>query len=297
MKITSLILAAGLLAVLPLSAQAKIERTVEKSFAVQPGSNLRVSTQGGHITLTAGGGDTIRITARQKIRAENEAEADKILEKLDLAMTQTGDEVVATARYEQRQSGWKFGGWPPVQVDFEITVPESLHADLRTSGGHITVGDLTGNLVVRTSGGHIELGHIRGEVKAGTSGGNVNLEHASGPADLRTSGGHIKVRQLQHSLKASTSGGHVTAALTGPLQGDCLLSTSGGHVKVTVHPAAAFRLDAATSGGKVNAAGLTVALTATSRTRLAGNVNGGGPLLKLRTSGGNITIATAAGTN
>jgi hypothetical protein len=291
MKILTTVIAAGLLAFASVSASAKIERTIEESFTVQPGSKLRVSTQGGHITLKPGAGDTVTIIARQTIRANSEAEADQLLEKLDLSLTQSGNEVVATSKYESRKSGWNFGSWPPVRVDFEITVPASLNADLRTSGGHIKAGDLTGNITARTSGGHVELGRIVGEVKAGTSGGSITLQHATGHADLRTSGGHIKVGQLEHSLKAHTSGGHVTATLAGPLQDDCVLSTSGGHVKVTVPPDAAFKLDASTSGGRVNAAGLTIELTESKRTKLAGNVNGGGPLLKLRTSGGNIAIA------
>ena len=49
---------------------------------------------------------------------------------------------------------------------------------------------------------------------------------------------------------------------------------------------------ASTSGGSVDAEGLTLTLEKGGRSRLAGNVNGGGPLLKLRTSGGNIEVRT-----
>jgi hypothetical protein len=63
---------------------------------------------------------------------------------------------------------------------------------------------------------------------------------------------------------------------------------------VSVARAAAFQLDASTSGGGVDASGLTITLEKTSRdrSRLAGAVNGGGPLLKLRTSGGSISVRT-----
>jgi hypothetical protein len=63
-------------------------------------------------------------------------------------------------------------------------------------------------------------------------------------------------------------------------------------VSVTVDRQAAFRLDASTSGGGIDATGLTLTLENASRDRgrLAGAVNGGGPLLKLRTSGGGITV-------
>jgi hypothetical protein len=292
MKIITSVITAGVLGLCPVLAQAKIERVVEKSFTVQPGSHLRVSTEGGHITLKPGTDGTVTVSARQKIRANTEARADELLEDLELTLEQSGDGITAAAKYPARKSGWGSGG-RPVQVDFEITVPAALNAELRTSGGHIKAGDLQGNLVARTSGGHIQLGHIRGEVKAGTSGGSVTLAQASGPVKLSTSGGHIKAGRIEHSLNADTKGGHVTAEFTGRLQADSFLGTSGGHIKVTVTPEAAFRLDAATSGGRVGATGLTIALGKTTRTRLEGDVNGGGPLLKLRTSGGHVDVNMA----
>jgi hypothetical protein len=54
-----------------------------------------------------------------------------------------------------------------------------------------------------------------------------------------------------------------------------------------------LHLDARTSGGDVNAEGLTITIDhgGVGKSSLSGDVNGGGPLLKLRTSGGNIEIA------
>ena len=65
-----------------------------------------------------------------------------------------------------------------------------------------------------------------------------------------------------------------------------------GSVSVTLDKSAAFQLDASTSGGGVEAAGFSLAVEKISRdrNRLAGAVNGGGPLLKLRSSGGGISV-------
>jgi hypothetical protein len=115
-----------------------------------------------------------------------------------------------------------------------------------------------------------------------------------GPAVLSTSGGGIKIDSVVSSVRAQTSGGGIRAGIKGPLKEECSLSTSGGSVTVTVDRTAAFRLDASTSGGGVEAAGLTITLdqNTRARNRLAGLVNGGGPLLKLRTSGGGISVRT-----
>ena len=254
----------------------------------------------------------MRVTAKQKIKASTDAEADDLLKKLDLTFEQTGNNVRVISKYEEKPMGFRWGSWPPVQVEFVITVPASFATELNTSGGSITVGDLNGKADLRTSGGSIKLGKMGGEVEARTSGGSITLGEARGSVELKTSGGSIsvgrvegtanlstsgggiKIESVANSLRAHTSGGSIRANIAGPLKEECSLSTSGGSVNVTVDKVAAFQLDASTSGGGVDAAGLTMTLERSSRdrNRLAGSVNGGGPLLKLRTSGGGISIRT-----
>jgi hypothetical protein len=305
-------LAAGLLALAPFTVHAKIERTVEKTFTVQPGGTLHIDTQGGEIRVTPSADGVVKVTARERIRANSEEEADELLKKLDLTIEQTGNDVSASAKYESQMPGFHFGSWPPVNVDFIVAVPASFSSDLHTSGGGITVGDLAGKVNARTSGGGIKLGKLGSTVEARTSGGSVTLDEARGavvlhssggsitvgrvlgPAEISTSGGDIKIDSVEGSVQAHTSGGSVRAGIAGALKDDCVLSTSGGSVKVNVDKSAAFRLDASTSGGDVDAEGITITMEKSNRShsRLAGSVNGGGPLLKLRSSGGDIVVRT-----
>jgi hypothetical protein len=310
--LSRIIATAGVLALFTASASAKIERVVEKSFQVQPGVRVRVSTTGGDIRVVSSPDSVVRVVAKEHIRAGSEADADAMLKKLDLTIEQSGSEVVASASFESGV-GFHFGSWPPVEVDFVVTVPSSASADLKTSGGNVVVGDnLEGSVRARTSGGDIKLGNVGGESDASTSGGNVSLEEGRGsvklstsggnisakrvvgPAELRTSGGDIKIDSVESTLDAETSGGDVKAGFAGPLKGDCSLSTSGGEVKATVGREVGFHLDAWTSGGEVNASGLTITIDrgGTGKSNLAGLVNGGGPILKLRSSGGNIEVVT-----
>jgi hypothetical protein len=297
-----LIFGFGWLFVAPVLLNATVERTVEKTFKVQPGGTLKVETSGGNVSVEPGAGDTVKVVAKEKIRA------DELLKDLTLTIEQQGNDVTAIAKYHGGAGGW-FGN-NRVQVSFVVTVPGKYSTDLHTSGGNITVGDLTGRMQARTSGGNIKYGNIDGSVDGGTSGGNVELgsctgdtrlqtsggnvraEKIVGKADLGTSGGDIVVKLVENVLNAHTSGGDVEAGIGGALKGDCSLGTSGGDVKVTVDKAAAFRLDASTSGGGVRADGLTITLDdgGSGRSHLSGNVNGGGPLLKLRTSGGSIRV-------
>lgn len=305
-------IAAALLAAVVSPLQAKIERTVEKTFTVQPGGTLHVETSGGSIQVQPSTDSLVKVTARQKINAATEAEADEFLQRLTLTIEQTANDVTASAKYEKRPSGFNFRSWPPVQVDFIVMVPASFASDLKTSGGNIVLGDLAGKVFARTSGGDIKIGTIGAAVDASTSGGNVTLTEAKsdvklhtsggdivvgrvgGSADLRTSGGDIKVDSVENILNARTSGGDVSAGIFGLLKGDCELHTSGGNVTAVVDKNASFRLDASTSGGRVIAERLTISLenAKSGNKHLVGNVNEGGSLLKLRSSGGDIKIKT-----
>ena len=294
----------------PLALSAKITRTVEKTFTVQPGGSLKAATQGGDITIQTSDSSSVHIVAKQVIHASTEQEADEILAKLALTFEQKGNDVTAEAKYEKRGPGTWFGSWPPVNVSFVITVPKNFNLNLNTSGGDIAVASVAGNVRARTSGGDLKFAKVDGDIDAGTSGGNVVLQEgtaraklttsggdievdrAGGPTEVSTSGGNIALRSVAQLISATTSGGDVRAIITEPLKQDTLLSTSGGQVDVQVVKGAGFQLDASTSGGDVNAAGLTITIEkgGSGKSRLAGSVNGGGPRLKLRSSGGDIRV-------
>lgn len=310
--ITRRLVPAALFAFSISAAHAKIERTIEKSFTVQPGGTFHLETQGGNIHVQPGNDPVVKITAKEKIAASSEAEADELLQKLTLKMEQAGNDVTVSSKYESRPMGFGWKSWPPVQVDFVVTMPASFATDVKTSGGNVVLGDFAAKVHARTSGGDVTLGKIGADVDASTSGGNIKLVEgagtvklhtsggdivvgrATGVTDLGTSGGNIKIDSVENTLHATTSGGNVSAGLFGLAKGDCELRTSGGNVTATIDKTAALRLDASTSGGRVNADGLTLTLQTggQKRNELKGDVNGGGPLLKLRSSGGDISIKT-----
>ncbi|MBA4136534.1 MAG: hypothetical protein C0518_04380 [Opitutus sp.] len=309
MKTLICLLTVGALALAPATLEAKIVRKVEKTFTVQTGGNFEAFTEGGYIKVETADVNEVRITARQTFRTDDEAKANELLEDLELTIEQRGNTVVAESRYAKRGPNW-FGNWPPVTVDFTVTVPRNFNLNMKTSGGDIVVGNLKGNVRARTSGGDLRFARIEGEIDGQTSGGNVRLEEgtasaklhtsggnvyvdrAGGPTSVSTSGGSIELNSVAELLSATTSGGNIYAKITTPIKQDTTLSTSGGRVKLSVPSGSGFQLDASTSGGDVDAEGLTLTIQkgGIGKSRLIGSVNGGGPKLKLRSSGGDIII-------
>ena len=82
------------------------------------------------------------------------------------------------------------------------------------------------------------------------------------------------------------------AFLTNQPQNECNLRTSAGGVTVTLMPDIAVDVDAETTAGSVSTdfAVASVIQGKIPRNRLKGAINGGGPLLKLRSSAGSIRL-------
>ncbi|MBI2512544.1 MAG: DUF4097 family beta strand repeat protein [Opitutae bacterium] len=310
MKSLFCLLTVGALLAVPAAAEAKIVRTVEKTFTVQPGGKFTGTTQGGDIKVMTADVAEVRVIARQTIRADSDKEADALLQDLHFRLEQQGNDVVAEAKYERSNSGFHWKNWPPVTVDYTVTVPRTYDLDLGTSGGDVEVGSVKGTVKARTSGGDLKFAKIDGDLDGRTSGGNIRLDEgtakahlhtsggdivvnrAGGPTTVSTSGGNIELRSVEELLGANTSGGDIRAYITGPIKQDTELGTSGGQVVVHVKKDVGFKLDASTSGGDVDAEGLTITIEkgGMGKSKLVGSVNGGGPRLKLRSSGGDIKV-------
>jgi len=306
---TVFLTATSCLALLPLAARANIERSLEKKFSVQPAGALKVETSGGKVELSSSGESEVKVIAKIHFKTDSEGEADDLMKNFRVEITQENNNVSAIAeRIKNGLLDWS--GNNRIWVDFIVTVPTRFDANLKTSGGDVKVGDLTGEIRARTSGGDIKFGRIAGPIDAATSGGSITLKESTGKAvlstsggdvhvmqagaeaELTTSGGNIVVDHVEDGLKAITSGGNVTAVFTGSLKSESELRTSGGDVKATVDSSSGFRLDAKTSGGAVKVSGLTLAEEKVNRDKshVEGSANGGGAVLKLRTSGGNVVV-------
>ena len=133
---------------------------------------------------------------------------------------------------------------------------------------------------------------MEGAVEAVTSGGSIRIDRTVGSVNAKTSGGGITVEEVMGNINAKTSGGSIKTYISRQPEGDCSLETSGGNVTVYLIEGIAVDVDARTSGGHVSTdVPITVVVQGKiNRNRLQGAINGGGPLLKLRTAGGSIHL-------
>lgn len=284
-------------------AQENKKPYLVKEFRLADGGNLVTRTSGGSIKVTGSNNNRVKVTmyvmpANWKDR--DEAPSREALEKYKFDIRQDGNTVYAVA--ERLDKTWK--DKTALNVSFEIEVPQQIATKLVTSGGSISLANLTGsqqaitsggslnfsnikgNAEATTSGGSISLSDYAGKLNATTSGGSINLKNASGALKLSTSGGSIQLNQVSGDIEAHTSGGSIYAEVE-KLGRYLTLATSGGSVRATVPKGLGLDLDL--SGNRVkttvqNFSGLA------KDNRVKGSINGGGIPVKLSTSGGTTEL-------
>lgn len=160
-----------------------------------------------------------------------------------------------------------------------------------TSGGSIRMRDVHGNVIANTSGGSITMTSIRGTLRADTSGGGISIVDVSGELRASTSGGSVDVRDAGGRVDASSSGGGVTVRFAAGNSSGGVVSSSGGSVRAEIDPGAKVSIDAHASGGSVNSDVPVTIQGKVESDSLRGDMNGGGPLLRLRSSGGGVRIS------
>lgn len=277
---------------------------LQRQLTLAPGGSFLVDADIGSVLLTGDATSGARVTLT--------ASDDDFDSRFSIDFEERPDAVVMRVKRRGSWTDGLFGGWTRNRnVRITVRVPRMTMVTLRTSGGQLSTDDIDGPVSLRTSGGSIAARRIRGDVdadtsggsidiadimgrvRADTSGGSIDITSVTGAVDARTSGGSVEIRGAGGRVDARTSGGAVTVGFTaGNGQGGTLTS-SGGQVRAEIDPAVSLSLDASSSGGGVDADVPVTVSGRFSRNSLRGDLNGGGPLLRLRSSGGGVRVSAA----
>jgi len=224
------------------------------------GGNIEVGNVGGDVKLQTGGGSIRVASAKGKITAETGGGSVVILSGLQGAILETG-------------------------------------------AGNIQVQHCDGNVKATTGGGSIDLGDLGGPAQIETGGGSIRLASAKGVVSAETGSGSIELGGVP-SAHAETGSGGIVAKFTSSseVHSDSMLQTAVGDITVYLSPSMNISIRAAidvanghtirsdfpeirvsTEGGEWGPKSVSA----------AGALNGGGPVLKIRTSSGNIVLRRA----
>jgi TonB family protein len=278
----------------PFNVTIEIHIPRQLNLEVHTGAgNIAVQDSDGRVRLTSGGGS---INAGRVGTLGNQPPRD--------AASQTGKAVMAVAARLETQGG-------------EISVGDvagSLRAS--TAGGHITTGNIEGDATLRTGGGQIYARRITGNAEFDSGGGNIHLENAGAGVSADTAGGAIVLRQNDVPLIVSANNGNISAWLAdnrpkqnrpaadaGKSGATSRLSSTNGDIILYLPRRLTATIDATIEQGSGHqiAADPSLPLKISYREsadgrrtiHYTGQLNGGGDVVHLKTSSGNIVLRQA----
>jgi DUF4097 and DUF4098 domain-containing protein YvlB len=239
------------------------------------GGNIRLDDIGGEVTAETGGG-TIDVGSVQG--------------NVSL-QTGGGNIKIASAKGDiKAESG---GG--------SVVVLSGLQgAVLETGAGSIRVDKCSGTVKATTGGGSVDLGEIGGPAEIETGAGSIRLASAKGRVQAQTGGGSIQLDGAT-SVQAETAAGGIVVKLLSSNGGrnNSTLETSAGDITVYLANdlAISIRAEVEIANGHTIRSDFSDIHVSTEggpwgpKTVTAeGQLNGGGPVLKVRTNSGNVNF-------
>jgi DUF4097 and DUF4098 domain-containing protein YvlB len=210
-------------------------QSVSGSERVSRANKVRIEAHG-TVIVKGGDGDLVSYVLIKRVKAKNESEARRLLERGAVrAMTYRDFTVLKVLS--------SFG-----TTELNVTAPRlSREIQIATRGGNVEAYDLDhalvaetgcgrmrvdrigGSVTAATAGGDITMGKIGGAVRCISAGGPIRANYIGGEAFFETAGGDIVVQEVRGPVRASTAGGGIRIGRAG---GPVTVSTAGGPIDV-----------------------------------------------------------------
>lgn len=269
-------------------------RNVEIIRAKTDGGSLQFSHLNGRVEAESGGGTINLDDISGDIKSSTGGGTINVgAVNADLGIRTGGGEVNITSVGGRLSASTGGGG-----IHLENAKRDAI---IETGGGNISVQNVGGDLRGSTGGGNIEVGSVNGTMDVETGGGSIRLTGGgTGPIKAQTGSGSIHCFKVTRSVRAETGAGGITAefmTMNGKFS-DSTLDTGVGDIivylpsdlKVSIHAS----IDVATSRDAIHSDLPGIRIRSENEgygpgeMSAEGDLNGGGPVLKLHTSTGKI---------
>jgi DUF4097 and DUF4098 domain-containing protein YvlB len=274
-----------------------VPRNLELAKVETGGGNVTATAINGRVELESGGG-TIRLDdIGGGARAETGGGSIEVGSVGGDASLQTGGGNIKINSVKGEIKATTGGG--------SLVVLSGLQgAVLETGGGSIRMQKCNGRVKATTGGGSIDLGDIGGPVEIESGAGSIRLASAKGRVEAETGGGSIQLDGAT-SVRAETAAGGIVVKLlsSSDMHSDSTLETSAGDITVYLTNDLPITVRASidlANGHTIRSDFSDIRVTTEGgqwepKTVTAeGQLKGGGPMLKVRTSSGNISFLRAS---
>src|SRR5580698_7812513 len=263
-----------------LAADGTFEKTLQTNGAV----TLNVNTGAGYIHVTPGSDSNVHIIGH--------VHAAKLNSWIDSGSPEERvREVVSNPPIEQSGNNINIGkhtDYKNISIDYEVTTPKGTDLTATSGSGDIRVADLNGPARLNTGSGSIDASGLSGRTSLETGSGDIRAQmQSSTSVKAQTGSGTIRLKNVQGDLNAQTGSGDME--IQGQPTSDWRLQTGSGSVTLNTGNSR-FSLDAQTGSGSVHSDPPISTHGSFERHHITGDVNGGGPTVRVETGSGDIRI-------
>jgi DUF4097 and DUF4098 domain-containing protein YvlB len=289
-------------------AAAEETRTIEAPVPAV----LEIENGHGWVDVRGADQDNVQLTFKKTVWRRKEADARAVLDQIKYSLTATAEALVLrTNREEFRRRNFETGfiltvprgtvvrvvnGYGAVRVDgVRETRVRNRHGevlasnvagacDLETSYEDAEVREIAGACRVVNSHADVRAGAVKGDLTVRTSYARIRVDDAGGLADLGGTNTDVEANRVAGAVTVDTSYEKVTLRDVGPAK------VTGHNMAVTAEGVRGD-LEVQTSYEPVRVAGVEGRLTVEAHNASVQATGVGGPVLTVRTSYENVTLA------
>jgi DUF4097 and DUF4098 domain-containing protein YvlB len=284
--------------VLAASPEGRFDRTLQVGTPV----SITVTSGSGEVTVRRGNAATAIVKGHIKASSwSGSTDVEAVIRRLEQQppIVQEGSSITVGTLDEADAR--------KVSISYDLMVPEATDLQVRTGSGDIIAEGLGRAVNIASGSGSVRTAALASTLKVSTGSGDIvcegvrgGLTASSGSGDITaslTDGAEVNVSSASGDVRITGARGAVTAksssgdvAVDGTPAAGWVVSTASGDISLRVAGDAGFTIEAATSSGSIeSSAPITVSGTV-SRKGLRGDVRGGGPVLRLSTASGDISV-------
>ncbi len=281
-RTTSILIAAALFAVLAPAAARAADGTFDKTLHVSGQVILSVNTGAGYIHVSPGAGSDVHIIGHVHASGWGFGSSadDRVHQLVSSPPIEQSGNIITVGRH----LNWLHN----VSIDYDITAPRGTDLDASSGSGDLRIQDLGGSLKANTGSGSINANGVTGRVVLETGSGEIRADlHSASDVRAETGSGGIHLQGVDGALFAETGSGDIE--IGGQPGSNWKIETGSGSVTLNTGNAH-FTLDASTGSGDVRSDPPISTHGSLERHHIQGDINGGGPTVRVQTGSGDIRI-------
>lgn len=226
-------LSVGLLLIMAVSAQAKVEVTDKFHKEIEVGNldGINIQTTNGSITITGYEQEKLVIDADISVKGKKLEVCQSLIDKVTIYV-QEDDGVLEIDTKYRKKKGYK------ISISFRLDTPNWMKIDATSINGSISVSDITRSVEVSTTNGSVNCRGVTGGIEAHTLNGSVNFMSVAG------------------NLIAATVNGNVSCESVVVMPSTIEFATVNGSISLELGAVPDANIEAQTFNGRINLAGL-----------------------------------------